>query len=207
MIENIDYFIIDNWYDDPYQIRKNALELLEFSKIDYRIPGIRSNYVPLELLIWNKEKLETILNKKIDETFWIHFNCLDLDKVIDQINFSNPLSINGIPISNTGTVVDNGRFQLITEKDKQWDAHQDTTNWASVIYLTPDSPKDCGTSFYKEVCGLESFMSIENVFNRCIIYNSKIPHKSSKYFGTDNNTGRLSQTFFFNLKEGLANQH
>lgn len=207
MIENVDYFIIDNWYDDPYQVRELALDLLKNSKIDPRIPGIRSTYVPLNLLILNKSKIENYLPQKIDETYWIHFNCLNLNEVLDQINFDNPLSLNGIPISNSGVVVDNGRFQLITKKDKHWDAHQDTTEWAAVIYLTPNAPKNCGTSFYDKVFGINSILNIENIFNRCIIYKSKIPHKSTDHFGSDSFDGRLTQTFFFNLKEEWANLH
>jgi|694.fasta_scaffold125863_3 hypothetical protein len=201
MIRNEDYFIIDNWYENPYEVRKTALDLLKTEKIDSRIPGIRSKYVSYDLLNFNKTKFEQILSKKIDETYWLHINSLNLNEILDKINFTNPLMIEEFPISNSGIIVDNGRFQLITKNDKLWDVHQDTTNWASVVYLTPNAPKDCGTSFYEKISETKSFMSIENIFNRCIIYKSKIPHKSTNHFGSDYIDGRLTQTFFFNLKD------
>lgn len=39
---------------------------------------------------------------------------------------------------------------------------------------------------------------VGNVYNRLVIYPGEMYHKSSKYFGTDNVTGRLTQVCFIN---------
>ena len=41
----------------------------------------------------------------------------------------------------------NTAFQYTTEKDETW-IHYDPTNWAAVLYLTPDAPLDSGTAIY-----------------------------------------------------------
>lgn len=199
MIKDQDYFIVDNWYKNPYEIRKIALNQLKFEKIDPRIPGIRSQYTPYNLLKFNKLKFETVLPKSIDETYWLHFSAIDINSIIDEITFQNPILIESTPISSTGVEVDNGRFHLISEDSKSWGIHKDTTNWAAVIYLTPDAPKNSGTSFFTENHNL--IFEVENIFNRCIIYKSKIPHRSTSYFGNTLEDSRLTQVFFFNLKE------
>jgi hypothetical protein len=41
----------------------------------------------------------------------------------------------------------NTAFQYTTENDETW-IHYDPTNWAAVLYLTPDAPLDSGTAIY-----------------------------------------------------------
>jgi len=42
--------------------------------------------------------------------------------------------------------------------------------------------------------------SIGNIYNRLILYNSKYFHKAASYFGNDLESGRLFQVFFFNTE-------
>ena len=42
----------------------------------------------------------------------------------------------------------NTSFQYTTKKDKTW-IHHDQTEWAGVLYLTPDAPVESGTSFHR----------------------------------------------------------
>ena len=97
---------------------------------------------------------------------------------------------------------------------------------AGVIYLTPNPILGSGTYFYRhketEFTGLnsteypesafkdmhpynrsdqdiskfEEFGYVENVWNRLVLYDSNVLHKSGKYFGTNLQTGRLTLTFF-----------
>lgn len=115
----------------------------------------------------------------------------------------------------------NGSYQITTAKNRSW-IHSDTgTNWAGVVYLTPDAPISAGTGFYRhkatgltepdseegqwdneaqDVTKWELVSQVGNLYNRLILYRGKQFHTSMDYFGSDLHTGRLFQTFFFNTE-------
>lgn len=115
----------------------------------------------------------------------------------------------------------NGAFQITTARNRSW-IHSDTgTNWAGVLYLTPDAPLSSGTGFYRhkstgltepnaksgewdyhaqDVTKWELVSQVGNIYNRLILYRGKQFHTSMDYFGHDLHTGRLFQTFFFNTE-------
>jgi hypothetical protein len=106
---------------------------------------------------------------------------------------------------------------------KSW-IHRDCTDWAGVLYLTPNAPINSGTAFYKhKETGLEKIEKdtpkeiskkldndsynmdkwemvdmVGNKFNRLVLFRGTRSHKSMEYFGEDKNNGRLFQLFFFN---------
>jgi hypothetical protein len=117
----------------------------------------------------------------------------------------------------------NAAFQITTAKDRSWIHYDGGTQWAGVLYLTPDAPLSGGTGFYKhkatgllepatpgedaawdnqaqDVTKWELASSIGNVYNRLILYKGSLFHTSMDYFGNDLYTGRLFQTFFFNTQ-------
>jgi len=112
-----------------------------------------------------------------------------------------------------------GRFQYCTSQDSLV-YHVDGQRWAAMLYLTPDAPYQCGTSFYaSKLTGarheshpnsMESFNhgfydktkfelvdTVGNVFNRIMIFDAKCIHAASEYFGTDKEDSRLFHIFFF----------
>jgi len=115
----------------------------------------------------------------------------------------------------------NTAFQYTTEDAITW-VHRDATEYAAVVYLTPDAPLDSGTALfqhndskimrledwhdidYNEVSNLMSdwtpVLECANVFNRAIIYPGAYYHCSypKPGFGTNKYNGRLFQVFFFN---------
>lgn len=114
----------------------------------------------------------------------------------------------------------NTSFQYTTENDTTW-IHHDCTNWACVVYLTPDAPLDAGTGIYRhKPTGIykhsesekfdfnnyktseedwEIIAEAKNLYNRAVIYDANYYHRSVvPGFGTNKFTGRLFQTFFFN---------
>jgi hypothetical protein len=114
-------------------------------------------------------------------------------------------------------------YQLCLEYDDSW-VHHDGTDWAAIVYLTPDPVLDSGTGFFLHastkiskwdknnddndmnknpilrkqedwICHTE----IKNVFNRCVLYKGSLYHRSMKPgFGRNYLQGRLTQVFFFN---------
>lgn len=115
----------------------------------------------------------------------------------------------------------NTSYQYTLEKDETW-IHHDDTEWAGVLYLTPDPPYESGTGFYRNIeTGIESWNNedidynnldevrdlskwqqiafIGNAYNRLILYKGASYHRSVlPGFGNTKETGRLFQTFFFN---------
>lgn len=120
----------------------------------------------------------------------------------------------------------NTAFQYTTEESQTW-IHYDPTNWAAVLYLTPDAPIDSGTAIYmhnetkiymldrknpmtdlngnQDVNDLTKWtpiFQVGNVFNRLIVYRGEYYHRSMRPgFGKNQFDGRLFQTFFFNTED------
>ena len=74
--------------------------------------------------------------------------------------------------------------------------HKDDTEWAGVLYLSPNPPVDGGTVIFDEEENVVTM--IGNVYNRLVIYRGDLFHRSLKSgFGNSVETGRLTQVFFF----------
>lgn len=123
-----------------------------------------------------------------------------------------------------------GSFQYTTASDRSWIHSDDTTDWAAVLYLTPDAPLSSGTGLFRhKSTGVRRWRSSEhpdevnanspahlhsqdmtkwemvdrigNIYNRMILYRGDLFHVSLDYFGSDKNDGRLFQVFFFNTEK------
>lgn len=123
-----------------------------------------------------------------------------------------------------------GAYQYTLASNKSWIHADQTTRWAGVCYLTPNPPTNSGTALFKhKETGLSSAPLLKNgaydtelltkinkdsvdmsawemtdrfanKYNRLIIYKGDCFHSSLDYFGTDINTSRLFQVFFFNTE-------
>lgn len=127
--------------------------------------------------------------------------------------------IMGIKIREWETHGMNGSFQYCTPQDLLV-YHYDAQTWAGMIYLTPDAPYDCGTSFFaskttkarhkdddpddKSFVGgfydstkFDLVDSVGNIYNRLVLFDARCYHSASKYFGTNIQDSRLFHLFFF----------
>tara|TARA_E500000331_G_scaffold338311_1_gene367395 strand:- start:2125 stop:2622 length:498 start_codon:yes stop_codon:yes gene_type:complete len=87
------------------------------------------------------------------------------------------------------------RYQLCLEGAETW-IHKDDTEWAGVLYLSPDPPVDGGTVIFDEEENVVTM--IGNVYNRLVLYRGDLLHRSLQPgFGNSVETGRLTQVFFF----------
>jgi hypothetical protein len=105
----------------------------------------------------------------------------------------------------------NGIFQYTTPSDPLV-YHKDKQTHAGVLYLTPDAPLQCGTSFWTskhenpfqwgflDRTKFELVDSIGNVYNRLILFKANLIHSASQYFGTGLEDSRLVQLFFFDCE-------
>lgn len=177
--------VIDNFFDNPDEVRDIALNSPFPVRGNY--PGARTLANPTEAM---KLKFENIIGRRI--TYW----------PTDKHSY-------------------NGSFQFATKDHKSW-IHRDLTDYSAIIYLTPNAPLNTGTTTYRhketklffETPETKNKLnndgnnyslwdivdSVANVYNRCVIFNGKRSHMSTDYFGTDLYSGRLFQTYFFNVE-------
>ena len=122
-----------------------------------------------------------------------------------------------------------GSFQYTTAFDRSWIHSDSYTDWAGVLYLTPDAPLTAGTGIFKhketgmmtwrhqdhtqeetensphwnhgrDITKWDMVDRYGNIFNRLIMYRADNFHISLDYFGQSLEDGRLFQVFFFNTE-------
>lgn len=120
----------------------------------------------------------------------------------------------------------NGRFQYCPAGTNLV-YHCDAQKWAAMVFLNPDAPPSCGTSFFRhketkihhnsqidwntdqglKVFNQKTFLDgtpyekvdqVGNIFNRLVIFDGGLIHSASDYFGWDIHSSRLFHIFFFN---------
>ena len=192
--ENLEksFVVVDNFYKDPDSVRNFALTL------DFRFhPGYHKGKRTDKTYLFSglKESFEKILGKKV---------------------------------ADFGRYGTNGCFQYCIGGD-QLVYHYDTQTYAGMLYLTPDAPPSCGTSFFRsrhngirkidfgkedhpntKVTFKNGFLDptefevvdrVGNVYNRLVLFDARMIHAASEYFGSTLENGRLFQLFFFDFEE------
>lgn len=120
----------------------------------------------------------------------------------------------------------NGIFQYCTAEDALV-YHSDIQSYAAAVYLTPDAPVETGTSFYRskkypsirkikvddmsynevfeggfyDKTKFDLVDTVGNVYNRLVLWDARLIHSASQYFGTDKNNSRLFHLFFFDVED------
>lgn len=191
--------VIDNFYENPDEIREYALKLDYKNPENHGVVGYRSQS-GRKILDGTKEIFEKLLYKSIP---------------------------NGTNVGEWDYLT-NGCFHWCNASVPIV-YHSDSQQYAGIIYLTPDAPPNTGTSFFRhkkyKLRNSEIFSksdwyesdlkykephldktqweivdSIGNVYNRLVIFNAQQIHGVTEYFGEDINNSRLFQLFFFNLE-------
>lgn len=182
--------VIDNFYSEPDKVREMALQQTYNPDIRYH-KGQRTT--KKFIAEGTKQLFESYIGRKI--TRWVEYEY-------------------------------NGIFQFCTAEDPLV-YHSDTQNFAAAVYLTPDAPVTTGTSFFRskkypdirktnvdaanysdifeggfyDKTKFELIDTVGNVYNRCVIWDAKLIHSASEYFGTNKENGRLFHLFFFDIEE------
>lgn len=179
------FVVVDNFYEDPHAVR-------EF--------GLRQQF---------KENKKYHKGHRTEQ--W--FRTLEMKARFEHIL--------GTKIRNWENYVTNGCFQYCVAGDSLV-FHLDLQEYAGLCYLSPDAPIGTGTNFYRskhtkkmtvadeelpvvfrngflDQTEFELVDSVGNVFNRLILFNSKLIHAATQYFGTTKDNGRFFQLFFFDI--------
>lgn len=187
--------IIDNFFEDPDEIRRIALSRYYRYGNDNRgrsgWRGERS--FPIRSLdsvcpccqqeiksdFYSEQKLLLKYSQKIFDLCKKHYGIDNFDEdytITAYFHVSTEKTLTSMPFFNQN------KF------------HEDSCPLAGVVYLTPDAPPSAGTSIlYAEE---NKIVNIENKYNRLVAYESNRIHALSDAFGTTRETGRLAYTFF-----------
>jgi hypothetical protein len=184
MTTSCSIIIIENFYENPLEVRNFALK--QNYKKDLYYPGNRTKSFANDEI---KNKLENIIKPFAGNIVY----------------FSND-NDNDNGTFQYATSYDHTWIHKDNDKDND-------INWTGIVYLTPDAPFSSGTTIYKYKNQLASKTELEkfskdyskwdivdnigNVFNRLLIFDSTQYHASTNYFGTDIYNSRLFQVFFF----------
>lgn len=185
---DLNLIVIDDWLPDPDKIRSFALKQ-NFTTTG-TFPGVRSRWINTSYKEFIDTELTSIFGKK--------------------------------PIHKKAST----QFQLVTGMEgptSNW-IHHDLNTWAGVLYLSPDAPLEYGTSLFRHketkiMYGRdtttedhlnpdewEETSKIGNIYNRLILYNGEIYHRSTTTgYGDKLENSRLTQVFFFDLEEDDEN--
>ena len=172
--------VVDNFYENPDEIRNYALRQ-EF------VSNIASHKGRRTISDYNNESIK----KRFEEL---------LGKEISKWDYKW-----------------NGCFQYCTSEDPLV-VHCDQQSYAALIYLNPNAPCSTGTYFLRhkqlkhqygydnvfegghyDFTPFEIVDQIGNIYNRLVIFNAKLIHSASQYFGKGLEDSRLFQIFFFDV--------
>ena len=171
------YKFIDNFFNNPDRIRDVALNATYYIKEDHpgdiaQFPGHRTDY----LNEWNTDLYNYMLDRELD----IVRSLIDLTPYTEYwTKFSFSWTDNTVP-----------RIEHV-DFDDNWNGFK--TFYGGIIYLTPNPPKNTGTI-------LSGVTTVENVYNRYVIYDATKPHAIEKSFGKTLNDARMVLTHFIYFK-------
>ena len=182
-------WIIDNFYENPDEVRKFALEQ------DYLEGGIGRGFIGRRthqqfLFPGLKERFEEIMGRKItaweehgmNGRFQISWSGEPLVYHCDSQRWGGMLYLSpGAPYQCGTTLYAHKQTRARTYYDQGWDVA-----WKDI----PGDPHLDGTSF-------EPVDVLGNVYNRLVIFDASAIHSASEYFGTIKENARLWQMFFF----------
>ena len=195
MAQKTSLIVIDDFYANPMEVRNFALN--QQFNITGNFPGFRTTSLLNDTI---KEAIQYVMYPFAGE-------------IVDWFEDGHT-----------------GAFQYTTEDHHSWIHSDGGVQWAGVLYLTPNAPLSAGTGFYrhkktkidrfihltetptekdlnnpyltdyKDITKWELTDEVSNKFNRLILYDATLFHKSMDYFGKSLYDGRLFQVFFFNTK-------
>tara|TARA_R110002167_G_scaffold90161_1_gene243083 strand:- start:804 stop:1325 length:522 start_codon:yes stop_codon:yes gene_type:complete len=173
----MDYLVVDDYFENPKEVRKLALNATFYTKETHpgnigNFPGYRTDYINE----WNKSLYQLLLEKQLDS----------VKKLVDMSGYSEYWT----------------KFSFsYTDKNVPKIEHRDFTEgfdnfkkfFGGVIYLNENPLANTGTV-------LTDVPTVKNVFNRYVMYDATEIHSIENSFGENVTNSRLVLTHFIYLK-------
>lgn len=194
--------VVDGFYTDPDAIRRFALSLAFTADTRYH-KGKRS----LERYLFPgvKERFERLLDRQITKWSEHGYNgvfqtCIGGDPIVfhsDMQDFAGAVYLTpGAPVE-AGTSLYRSRSTWLRRAPTNADAS--ALKRGSVSALGRDT-YGIGGSKLLDSTAWERVDSFGNVYNRLVLWDARLIHAASCYFGHSPETSRLVQLFFFDAK-------
>jgi len=171
-----DIIVIDDFFKDPDNIvefaNQQVFEENDFEKTKFYWRGLRTN----ELHTIDMQRTNKITDEFFERIF--HDNFKKGVKYILNYEWSAEFYFHKIP--------------SILNFTYKW-IHKDQSIYAGVVYLNKNPPSDTGTFIIKK----DEKISIENKYNRLVLYNSDYLHSPMGGFEEGENS-RLTLNIFIN---------
>lgn len=229
--ENDGPFLIvcDNFYSNPNEVRRLALaqEYFQYKppiaeQVGKEIAGQYDDPRP----VWLSSSLLRFLGKKvINPRSGYRYATPEIRQALSRVIGE---SISSNTWSETGDWW-NGAFHLQYEaKGKPHrvihhhyrEGDVAPIGWSGLVYLTPGALPEFGTTiwrerktnrcigskgnkYYQNHDEFDLALSIENHFNRLVLFRENVLHRAGYGFGTTPNSARLMQTFFFQVERNI----
>ena len=192
--------IIDNFFETPSLWRKLALlQQFETAK-NSTYPGKRTDFLnnidheSFEVLA--KGLLQHLPMFRGFTDLWASFHLIDETYGNGWIHDDDPtLSVSGLiylnpnPAENSGTTLYNDLYDMQADKYSQLFKED-------VLFAEPEERKNLSKYREEQRSYYTPNMIIENVYNRCIMFDPKVWHAPNNFFGTTDDDARLTLVFF-----------
>ena len=185
-------WVVDNFYDNPDEIRKFALEQ-EFGDESVITGFVGRRTFNQFLFPGLKEAFESVMGKKI--TKWEEHGmngrfqiCWSGERLVyhcDSQRWGGMIYLTpNAPFQCGTTLYADKKNRARTYYDPGWDDYWSNTPGDCHLDRTPFEPVDV----------------LGNVYNRLVIFDASCIHSASEYFGTNKENARLWQMFFFDTE-------
>ncbi len=175
--KNKNFIIIDDYFEDPFIIRNKALKAKYYTKENHpgdiaQFPGYRTDYINK----WDENLYSYLVNRQLD----------NVSKLIDISEYTEYWTKFSFSFTKKDVVA-------VEHKDFQDNWNGFKKFFGGVIYLTPEPPKNTGTV-------LKNIVTVDNKFNRYVLYDATLLHSVENSFGETINNSRMVLTHFIYFK-------
>jgi Family of unknown function (DUF6445) len=192
-----DLIVVDNFYKNPYKVRKYALAQ-DFKTNEQYHKGARTQqtYIPS----WVGKEFGRLLNMEVTEfvgATGVFQYCVAKDNVVyhyDTQQYAAMVYLSPDAPLQTGTQTFRSKLTKLMAAATDIDAARLNTS-KDIL----DATSFNGNNFYDKH-NLELVDSVANVFNRLVIFNARLLHAATSYYGSNKEDGRLFHLYFFNVK-------
>ena len=192
--------VIDNFFESPSLWRKFALSL-EYSKsVDGTWPGGRSNFLnevdPESFELLARSLLKHMPGYRGFINLWASFHMIDETYGKGWVHDDNPeLTVSGIiylnPVAPPGT----GTTIYKDQYDKSADKYNKIFQ-KDVLFSNEEERKNLEKYRVDQRNCFTPTITIENVYNRCVMFDPRVWHSPDNFFGKTLDDTRLTLVFF-----------
>jgi hypothetical protein len=198
--------VIDNFYEDPDLWRHFALKQHFFKGDRGTWPGLRTNL----LHDVNKDVFNVTMRKLLmvmSQYGFSHFDELQtafqyIDKSYGRgwVHDDDPkLNIAGVIYLNKEAPIGSGT--VIYQDSTDFNGEKYSKMFMNDVLFSAPEERDTYSKYRDEqISHFTKSITIESVYNRCIIFDPRCWHSAETFFGDDLESARLTQVFFIRAR-------